>query len=342
MTDGQQQEQLEGPGSAGDPPAGRPPLSGRPAAPGRGNPQSPSVPSRARGVAATPPYRGGQSQGDAPQAYPGQPVEGRYGPSTFRSPDVDEPDWSALAQQNAEARRLGKRRVLRAFSSLGAMLVIGAVVAVSVYMTNGQPRVPVAAVQTAPAPSASVVPSASQPALPPSKKPEEFLSKGSTDKATLNADALFPNATFTVQGRTYTKAAVDFSGSCGDYTANGLGPILRDQMCRGIYRATYTADKIAVTLAVAVFDTKAQADKAGSVFKGNGQPLAKGGVQKFCTDVKSCAVTHESFGRYLYFTVAGSKDGAPLAATDPSGKDVTNALKAVLVARGTEAAKKTG
>ncbi|MFJ9519036.1 hypothetical protein ACIRPK_12315 [Kitasatospora sp. NPDC101801] len=358
MTEGQQQAQSEEPGPAGPPQPDRPLPPAEPGAAHQGNPPNrasaavPVFPGQGQsgwpGIAATPPPRqGGYAPGEfPPPGYGGQPVQGRYGPSTFRSPDIDEPDWSALAQQNAEASRLGRRRLMVTLSSVGAALVIGAIVALSVYVTNGQPRVPAEAVQTAPAPSASAVAppsaSASKSATPPSKKPEEILSKGSSDKAPLTAEVLFPNDTVTVQGRTYTRNAVDFSGSCGDYTANGLGPILRDQMCRGLYRATYTADKVTVTLGVAVFDNKVQADKADSVYKGNVQPLIKGGAPKFCADLKSCAVVHDSFGRYLYFTVTGTKDGSAPAATDPTGKDVTNALKAVLVARGTEAAKKTG
>ena len=58
---------------------------------------APGVP----GPAATPPPRqGGPGYGQFPTyAQPGQP-QGRYGPSTFRSSDIDEPDWSALAEQN--------------------------------------------------------------------------------------------------------------------------------------------------------------------------------------------------------------------------------------------------
>jgi hypothetical protein len=173
-----------------------------------------------------------------------------------------------------------------------------------------------------------------------------MLAKGSTDKAPLTVEALFPNATVTVQGRTYSRNAVDFSGACGDVTTNGLGPLLRDQVCRGLYRATYTSGSSVVTIGVAVFDDKVQAAKVDSAFKGNVQPLVKNQVPKFCSDAGACAVTHNDLGRYLYTTLTGSKDGSAVSGSDQTakqaGSDISSSLKAVLLARGSEAAKKAG
>ncbi|MEU2627032.1 MULTISPECIES: hypothetical protein [Kitasatospora] len=353
MTDGEQQAHV-----AGAPQTGQPVPQPGSSAPGYGYPPAqpgavpfpqqhgaPGVP----GPAATPPPRqGGPGYGQFPTfAQPGQP-QGRYGPSTFRASDIDEPDWSALAEQNEAEQRRRRKRMFAIGGGSAAVLVVGGIVAASLYLTDGSARV-----EADPSASPSVSSSASDKASPSAgqstkraAKPEDILGRGSTDKAPLTVETLFPSATITVQGRSYTRSAVDFSGACGDVTTNGLGPLLRDQLCRGLYRATYTSDKSVVTIGVAVFDDKVQASKLDGAFKGNVQPLVKDQTPKFCSDAGACAITHDSLGRYLHTTITGSKDGSPVSGTDKdakqAGADVTSSLRATLLARGAEAAKKAG
>ncbi|MFF0293498.1 hypothetical protein ACFYST_26855 [Kitasatospora sp. NPDC004614] len=275
---------------------------------------------------------------------------GRYGPGTFQSSDLDEPDWEALAQQN-EAQSRSKKRVALIGGGLAAVLVVGGIVGASIYLTNGKARVdaqPTTGTSSSGQPNGGggdASPSASASASGGGKgsvtpqKAEDAISQGSTDKADASVQTMFPDDKVTVQGRVYTRAAVDFSGACGDVTTNGLGPVLRDQICKGLYRATYLSDKQVITVGIAVFDDKVQAVKVDQGFKGNMQVLPADGAPKVCGgDATGCKSDHKTFGRYTYITISGNKDGSAVGDGDQATKDILGSVKATLLARGTKAA----
>ncbi|MDX6329250.1 MAG: hypothetical protein QOI83_1633 [Streptomycetaceae bacterium] len=154
---------------------------------------------------------------------------------------------------------------------------------------------------------------ASRTAAPPD--PLTMISDLGTDTAPLTASGLFPAKTLSIGGRTWTRSLTGTITPCWKATTGGLGNVLAASACRSLLRATYVSGDSAVTVAVAVFDHKAQADLARQHHQGQIQGLSAGGAKSFCTSA-GCANTHAAVGRYGYFTVSGSAKAGGTAA-DP-------------------------
>ncbi|MEV0532483.1 hypothetical protein [Kitasatospora sp. NPDC050463] len=87
--------------------------------------------------------------------------------------------------------------------------------------------------------------------------------------------------------------------------------MINGQSCRKLLRATYTSGDSAVTVGVAVFDHKPQADAAGQAHKGQVQGLTTPDGIAWCV-TPGCANTHTTIGRYGYYTVSGTyRPGGP-------------------------------
>ncbi|MFJ5232953.1 hypothetical protein ACIQBJ_24025 [Kitasatospora sp. NPDC088391] len=333
MSEGQQQPQqpASGPGvppqqpgghGAPQPAYGYPPQGGP--QPAYGYPQQVPPPQPGFG----PPQGPGYSQGPgSPQSYgPGgfpppdgqQPYQGRYAAPTFQG-DAEAPDWSAMASQHEDERRRRKRTVAL-LSTLGALVLVGGIVTAAVMVGNDdKPNKPIAGQSTDPGPTGS--PSGSPVAKP--KSAEEALSRASTDKAPLSVESLFPGATLTVDGQQLNRVATEHGTECSAETNNGLGSVLVTENCQDMYLATYLSEKSAVTVGIAVFDTKPQADRVKSKVVGNVKALRSNATPRFCPDLKQCATSSDSYGRYVVFTTGGNADLSPVTDSTPAVKSAS-------------------
>ncbi|MFI9270451.1 hypothetical protein ACIGXM_07030 [Kitasatospora sp. NPDC052896] len=245
--------------------------------------------------------------GEPPGVLPGAPPVVATAPVEY---------WTALADRSAaEARRRGRLRVL--LGVLGVLVVLGgAGAAVLLARSPTAPRA--AAVVAAGASTASA-------------DPTTPLWDAATDTAPLSAAGLFPEPTVTVAGATWTRAAEVATEPCWKATTGGLGNLLAAQDCRQVIRASYATGDSVVTLGVAVFDHRSQADAAFAGFQGQLQGLAAPGAVSFCTG-PGCAGTHGTLGRYGYLTVEGTvKPGG--AAQDATATAAAPAFDAYLRTR---------
>ncbi|WP_371497551.1 hypothetical protein OG871_16425 [Kitasatospora sp. NBC_00374] len=262
------------------------------------------------------------------------PAQGGYG---GRPGPPEEPDWYALADRNeAEARRR-KRLFVIGGGVLGTALAAGGVAA-ALALTGPDARPPASA---APSPTgaatADASPSASASAAPPTT-PLGVISSTKWDKASVSVGTLFPAATLTVQGRTYTRLATDLDKDCTGSAAGGLTEALTGNGCYNVYRATYgNGAGLQVTVAVATFASDSRAAKAKNDGKGNALPLVKDKATPFCPGV-TCATARNSLGRYAYFTVAGPTTGKVVADADTAApqavKDIAASVYDTLLERG--------
>ena len=247
-----------------------------------------------------------------------------------------EPDWSALAERT-EAGNRRRKLLLIGGGVLGAAAIAG-IVATAVIATghHGQPQPGPSAQATG---STQPTPTTSFPAVtpPPPPNPLAIISDAHKDTAPITPDGLFPGARVTVQGRTYARATTDSVTNCSDAAAGGLGTVLADNGCRKLLRATYTRGGVAVTVGVAVFDTKSAATAAKNQSQGYVLPLPGGGVGTFCHAV-ACRMSTNSIGRYTYFTIAGLANGGSLTTTDTqalqAGNDIATFAFNEIVQRG--------
>ncbi|MEV8092933.1 hypothetical protein [Kitasatospora sp. NPDC085879] len=286
-----------------------------------------------------------------------------------------EPDWAAMAERHQrEVRRRKQIRVVGGV--VAATLVVGGITATAVGLagsgtkggtpaasggstsaTGGpaaaepveagtsaapstsatQPASPSASGSTSARPSAS--PTTARPSAGPGSSapadPLTVISSAATDTAPLDPAALFP-ATATVGGRTWTRLATATTDPCWKATTGGLGDVLAAHGCRSILRATYTSGSGAVTVGIAVLDTKAQADAVAAAHKGQVQGLVPAGNTSYCVS-PGCANTHATVGRYGYYTVAGTvKPGgtAQDAAATAAQADFAARARSALLARG--------
>ncbi|AUG80807.1 hypothetical protein CFP65_6140 [Kitasatospora sp. MMS16-BH015] len=261
-----------------------------------------------------------------------------------------EPDWAALADRNEQDhRRRKQRQVIGAV--IGATLVIGGITATAVNLT-GKGGSPTAAAATpsdspfptpaAPGPAASGDPDlsrgftttpepstsisatasksptahSSSPTPAPRPDPLAVISTAGTDTAPLDPAALFPAQAPGIGGHTWTRVTTATTTPCWKATTGGLGNVLAPQGCQSILRATYASGTAAVTVGIAVFDHRSQADAAQAGYQGQLQGLVTPGSISFCTG-PGCATTHGAIGRYAYYTVAGAlKPGG--ATQDPT------------------------
>ncbi|MFE2725143.1 hypothetical protein [Kitasatospora sp. NPDC059327] len=258
-----------------------------------------------------------------PQPHPHQPPQHQWQPQPPQpQPPLQhaEPDWAALADRNeAEARRKGRTRIIGAAV---ALLVVGGLVAGGLLLLNkGDDRKPVAeptttatagTQQPAPTPSGKASPTATPSATP--EDPSKPLWEAGTDPAPQDAAALFSALTVTVNGATWNRTVVSLDSPCwdGNSTVGGLGKILGDQGCRQVLRATYVSGDSAVTVGVAVFDHKQQAETAVKNYVGHLKGAAAPGSPAFCT-TPGCTNTKGTLGRYGFFTVEGSAKGGNTA-----------------------------
>jgi hypothetical protein len=112
--------------------------------------------------------------------------------------------------------------------------------------------------------------------------------------------------------------------------------VLAVSECQALLRATYVSGSSAVTVGVAVFDHKAQADIAERDSHGHIQGLTAAGSISFCTS-DGCVGTHAAVGRYGYFTVSGSvKSGGATAdaVATAAGPDLAAYARGRLLQRG--------
>lgn len=233
------------------------------------------------------------------------------------------PDWAALA--DASEARAKRRRMLFIGGGALATVAIGTAVAVAVVSANGSNQASPGASSQLPGASdlpspTGTVPSFAPTSAPPPLDPKDFVASAKKDKAPLSPDILFPGTQLTMGETVYKKGPTADTKNCASAAKATLPNVLTDNDCTRLIRVTYTKDKVAVTVGVAVFDTEAQATKAKkqadkkSIIKS----LSGGGVKDFCVGA-ICRSTTNSYGRYAYFTLAGFTDG----------KDVTTKDKAV-------------
>jgi hypothetical protein len=225
------------------------------------------------------------------------------------------PDWAALAEAS-EARNKRRRLFLVGGGAL-ATVAIGAAVAVAVVSAGGDSQAgsPTSQVPSADIPSESAsAPSFAPTSAPPPLDPKDFIASAKKDTAPLSPETLFPGTQLTMGETTYKKGPTADTKNCASASGGTLPKILTANDCTRLIRVTYSADGIAVTVGVAVFDTEAQAAKAkGQTNKKSFvKSLSGGGVKPFC-ESGFCRTTSNSYGRYAYFTNAGFT----------SGKDVT-------------------
>ncbi len=119
--------------------------------------------------------------------------------------------------------------------------------------------------------------------------------------------------------RAYTKGATASTGDCGSVAQKKLRPALTGNGCRQVVRATYTNGEVAVTVGIAVFDTKAAAEKAKAAAGPFLVSLPGDGVERFCR-ATACRSTSNAIGRYGYFTIAGNTDGSPVRPDDTKAR----------------------
>ncbi|GAA4871075.1 hypothetical protein [Kitasatospora terrestris] len=174
------------------------------------------------------------------------------------------------------------------------------------------------------------------PAAPPTPPdPLTVISSATTDTAPLSPAALFPAATLSVDGKTWTRLVDGSTSTCWQATTGGLGDVLAAQGCRSLLRVSYVSGTSVVTVGVAVMDTRAQADAAQAAHKGQVQGLVKAGSTAYCTSA-GCTNTHAAIGRYGYYTVSGTTKGG--TAADPvataAGPDFAAYVQGQLLARG--------
>ncbi|MFD5917567.1 hypothetical protein ACFVYP_21350 [Kitasatospora sp. NPDC058201] len=264
-----------------------------------------------------------------------------------QQPQQTEPDWAALADRNAAEHRRKTR--LKIIGAAVAVLIIGGAVAGGLLLLgkDGDEK-PIAGPtstatgatqQPAPSPTGSAKPTPTSTPTPtptPSATPDDPskpLWDASTDPAPQDAAALFSALTVTVNGATWNRTVVSLDSPCwdGNSTVGGLGRALGDQGCRQVLRATYVSGDSAVTLGVAVFDHKIQAETALKNYVGHLKGAAAPGAPVFCA-TPGCTNTKSILGRYAYFTVEGSAkggntaDAAATAAATGFGEHVKNQL----------------
>ncbi|MGW3072817.1 hypothetical protein [Kitasatospora sp. NPDC001132] len=278
---------------------------------------------------APPPFAQPQPQ-PAPQPQPQWHLQQQ--PQQPVPPQRAEPDWDALADRNeAEGKR---RRRMRVIGVVAAVAVVGGLVAGGVVLFKGKKDdgSPTAVKST-------------QPVVPPSTSgtpggqpddPSKPIWEAATDPAPQDAGALFSALQVTINGATWNRTVVALDSPCwdGNSTTGGLGKVLGDQGCQQVLRATYVSGESAVTVGVAVFDRKLQAETALKNFTGQLKGAPAAGAPAFCAGA-GCTGTHNSLGRYGYFTVEGSAKGgnAPDATATAAASGFAEHVKGQLLKR---------
>ncbi|MDG4531106.1 hypothetical protein [Streptomyces sp. AV19] len=252
------------------------------------------------------------------------------------------PDWAALADDTA-ARGRRRRRLLLIGGGVLAAAGVAAIVATAIVASDKDAG---GTKKTAAGPTASGTPASPEPTFapvaPPSPlDPRDFISDKNKDKAPLTPATLFPETKPAVAGRAYERTGTSAGTDCAAVTQGGLGSVLAENGCRQVLRATYVRDGVAVTVGVAVFDTKAAADRAKDRSTGNIAALTGGKSPGFCR-ATACRMTANAEGRYAYFTVAGYAGNKPVTGDDTkaltAGRDISTYAFGRILARGRAAA----
>ena len=254
-----------------------------------------------------------------------------------------EPDWSALAERTEAGQR--RRRLLMIGGGVLGAVAIAGIVATAVITTSHRNQAATQPTQSQTALPVQPTPSFSAVTPPPAPDPLAVISDARRDTAPLTAAGMFPGTQLNMAGRLYAKGALDATGTCSSAAAGGLGTVLADNGCRKVLRVTYRRNGIAVTVGVAVFDTKAAAKRAWEQYQGYVLPLAGDGVPAFC-HATACQTSANSIGRYAYFTTAGLTSGAAVTAGDPQVKQAAGDISAFafnrIVQRGRDQAATSG
>lgn len=267
----------------------------------------------------------------------------QHPPSRFHQPQPPawhaEPDWEALAEESrARARR---KRLLLIAGGVLAVAAIGGAVSAAVVSANSRPAASPSATAIAPVPSLPPESAFPSVAAPSPENPLTVLSSAGRDSAPLSAGALFPARNLNRAGRTYVRTNLDGPDSCSAAAAGVLAAKLVTNGCRQVFRATYRSGGIAVTVGVAVFGTRAQADNVKDTAQYI-RPLDGGGIADFCHAV-ACRMSANAVGRYAYFTISGLTDNQPLTAADTralqAGDDVAAVTFQLIVQRGRDEAE---
>ncbi|MFJ9035391.1 hypothetical protein ACIRF8_02190 [Streptomyces sp. NPDC102406] len=246
---------------------------------------------------------------------------GQGGPQWGSGDSGGAPDWAALAEAS-EARARKKRWMLIGGAVL-ATLAVGSAVAWGIVSANGDSEAASKPADelpgTADIPSAGKTPGPTfaETTPPPPLNPNDFIDSAAKDKAPLTPDALYPGPSLTIGGHVYKRGATARTTDCASVGTKGLPALLKKNGCTQVIRATYYKDGAAVTIGLAVFDTKAAATRAKEsyAFDGTILSLPGSGVPTFCRTTR-CRLTANSVGRYAYFTNGGRTNG-----TDATPKD---------------------
>ncbi|MFE6888799.1 hypothetical protein [Streptomyces sp. NPDC057694] len=246
---------------------------------------------------------------------------GQGGPQWGPNDNGNAPDWAALAE--ASETRARKRRWLLIGVAAVATLAVGSVVAWGIVSANkssnagNKPADQLPSTADIPSEDKTEQPTFEPTSAAPPLDPNDFIDSAAKDTAPLSADTLFPGKTLTFGGNTYTKGATSRSADCTAAAQKGLAGVLKKNNCTQVIRATYYKSGSAVTIGVAVFDSKAQATSAKEQydFDGGVVSLPGSGVPTFCRTTV-CRQTANSVGRYAYFTNGGRTNG-----TDATKKD---------------------
>ncbi|MFE6776954.1 hypothetical protein [Streptomyces sp. NPDC057702] len=244
---------------------------------------------------------------------------GPYGPG---GSEPHTPDWSALADDAARDRR---RRWLLFGGGALAAAAVAAIVATAVITSDdggdgddkGASQLPTPA--ELPSESAQPEPTFSDVQPPAPISPLQVIADGSKDTAPITAAGFFSDQRVTVAGRDYTRGATASTRDCGSVAQKKLYPALTGNGCRQVVRATYTRDGVAVTVGIAVFDTRTVAEKAKEAAGPFLVSLPGQGVERFCFNT-ACRSTSNAIGRYGYFTIAGNTDGSAVPTTDTKAR----------------------
>ncbi|KUJ70151.1 hypothetical protein ACZ90_06415 [Streptomyces albus subsp. albus] len=269
---------------------------------------------------------------------PGAP----YGPAGAQPPAQPAPrtpDWAAMADDTA--RRDRRRRWLLIGGGVLATGAVAAIVATAV-VSSGEDKASDKAShlprpEKLPSESPTPEPTFSDVAPPAPPNPVDILASNKKDTAPISAGTLFPGVAADVHHHRYAKGATSATRSCASAAQGALPAVLTRNGCRQLFRATYRRDGVAVTVGIAVFDTKAAAGKAMDQAKPNITSLPGDGVPTFCRHA-DCRSSANTFGRYVYFTIAGYTSGRSVPGSDTkalrAGREISDYAFSRILARG--------
>ncbi|MEU4861453.1 hypothetical protein ACIG0C_03835 [Kitasatospora aureofaciens] len=279
------------------------------------------------------------------QPMPPQPQWQQQPPQQAVPPRRVEPDWQALADRNEAAGK--RKRRMQVIGIVAAVVLVGGGVAGGMLLLGKKDDPKKSGPVTASTASDKPTPGPTSASSSPGGQtddPSKPIWEAATDPAPQDAGALFSAMQVTVNGATWNRTVVSLDQPCwdGNSTTGGLGKVLGDQGCQKVLRATYVSGDSAVTVGVAVFDHKIQAETATKNYSGQLKGLPAPGAPAFCAN-PGCTSTHSSLGRYAYFTVEGSAKGgnAPDATATAAASGFAEHVKGQLLRRAKAAGSAT-